>query len=149
MQSILGRRVSDKEVTGGIPCAAAAPVVYLPPSADDVAEKVGDVGGKAELERRGSMVQRKGYTSDEDVDVLDTPLAHIMDKTPAPLSPSPAAEPHEESSTSNSRYNLLREEVCRPFNPCFKKLRALLWQPHSFLFALAHCVSLCCVSQDS
>ncbi|RRT54131.1 hypothetical protein B296_00043374 [Ensete ventricosum] len=111
MQSILERRVSDKEVTGGIPCAAAAPVVYLPPSADDVAEKVGDVGGKAELERRGSMVQRKGYTSDEDVDVLDTPLAHIMDKTPAPLSPSPAAEPHEESSTSNSRYNLLREEV--------------------------------------
>ncbi|URE27495.1 Nucleolar protein [Musa troglodytarum] len=110
-ESILEMRVSDKEVIGGFPCAAA-PVVYLPPSADDVAEKVGDAGGKAELQRRGSMVQRKGYTSDEDLDVLDTPLAHIMDKTPPPVSPSPVGGGHKESSTSNSRYDLLREVWC-------------------------------------
>ncbi|XP_009418203.2 uncharacterized protein LOC103998449 isoform X1 [Musa acuminata AAA Group] len=111
-KSILERRVSDKEVIGGFPCAAA-PVVYLPPSADDVAEKVGDVGGKAGLERRGSMVQRKGYTSDEDLDELDdTPLAHIMDKTPPLVSPSPVGGGHKESWTSNSRYNLLREVWC-------------------------------------
>lgn len=104
--------MSDKEVIGGFLCAAA-PVVYLPPSADDVAEKVGDVGGKAELERRGSMVQRKGYTSDEDLDVLDdTPLAHIMDKIPPLVSPSPVGGGHKESWTSNSRYNLLREVWC-------------------------------------
>ncbi|CAL9167483.1 unnamed protein product [Musa hybrid cultivar] len=111
-KSILERRVSDKEVIGGFLCAAA-PVVYLPPSADDVGEKVGDVGGKAGLERRGSMVQRKGYTSDEDLDVLDdTPLAHIMDKTPPLVSPSPVGGGHKESWTSNSRYNLLREVWC-------------------------------------
>ncbi|WOL12059.1 hypothetical protein Cni_G20823 [Canna indica] len=106
-ESILERRLSEKEFIGSFPCAAA-PVVYSPPSYDDVAEKVGDLGGKAaELDRRVSIVQRKGYTSDDDLDELDSPLASIMEK---PVSPSSLTG--ESSQQANSRYKLLRQVWC-------------------------------------
>ncbi|RRT48389.1 hypothetical protein B296_00021898, partial [Ensete ventricosum] len=94
--------LSDKELIDCFPCAAA-PVSYSPPLPAEVAEKVGDVGRQAaELDRRASMVQRKGYTSDQDLDDLDAPLASIMDRTP-PVSPSPTSiPPHQQSSPSNS-----------------------------------------------
>ncbi|KAG6469853.1 hypothetical protein ZIOFF_070786 [Zingiber officinale] len=105
-ESILERRLSEKELIGGFPCAAA-PVVYSPPSADDVAEKVADVSGRAELDRRASMVQRKGYTSDDDLDELDNPLAGITDKT------TPSSGDKKENSQANSvRHKLLREVWC-------------------------------------
>lgn len=113
MQSILECRLYEKELIGGFPCTAA-PVVYLPPSTDDVAEKVSDVGGRAELDRRASMIQRKGYTSDEDLDELDNPLAGITDKT-TPISPSPAesgGDKKENSQAYSIRHKLLREVWC-------------------------------------
>lgn len=110
MQSILERRLSDKELIGGFP-SAAAPVLYSPPLPGEVAEKVADIGRQTELDRRASMVQRKGYTSDQDLDELDAPLASIMDRTP-PVSPSPTSIPHQQSSPANSRYKLLRQVWC-------------------------------------
>lgn len=106
-ESLLERRLSDKDWIGSFPCAAA-PVVYSPPSPADVAVKVGDAGGKAELDRRASMVQRKGYTSDEDLDDLDFPLTSIMDRTP-PVSPILGDGTQKESKQANARYKLLKE----------------------------------------
>ncbi|EHA8591965.1 hypothetical protein COCNU_contig69136655G000010 [Cocos nucifera] len=106
LQSLLERRLSDKDLISSFPCTAA-PVVYSPPSPVDVAEKVGDVSGKAELDRKASMVRRKGYTSDEDLDDLDSPLASIIDKTP-PVSPILRDGTQQESKQANARYKLLK-----------------------------------------
>lgn len=109
MQSML-ERLSDKDQISSFP-RSAAPITYQPPSPSDVAEKVADAGGKAELDRRASMVQRRGYTSDDDLDDLDSPLTSIIDKTP-PVSPSfgnMADAAQKERSQANARYKLLRE----------------------------------------
>ncbi|KAF9664701.1 hypothetical protein SADUNF_Sadunf16G0045600 [Salix dunnii] len=92
----------------------AAPVVYTPPSSADVAEKVAEAGTKSQLSRNVSAVQRKGYTSDEELEELDSPLTSIIGK----LSSSPAIMAngngkHKEyaagDSIANARYELLRE----------------------------------------
>lgn len=107
LQSLLEHRLSEKDPISSFPCTAA-PVVYSPPSPADVAEKVGDASGKAELDRKASMVQRKGYTSDEDLDDLDSPLRSVIDKTP-PVSPVLRDGSQKETKQANARYNLLRE----------------------------------------
>ncbi|KAJ6300497.1 hypothetical protein OIU76_021315 [Salix suchowensis] len=61
----------------------AAPVVYTPPSSADVAEKVAEAGTQSQLSRNVSAVQRKGYTSDEELEELDSPLTSIIGKLPA------------------------------------------------------------------
>ncbi|GAB2295517.1 hypothetical protein Dimus_029682 [Dionaea muscipula] len=76
-ESIVERRLSESS-TGNFPYAAA-PVVYSPPSTADVAEKVAEAGGKPLLEHNASSIQRKGYTSDEELEDLDSPLAYIVD----------------------------------------------------------------------
>ncbi|KAE9590753.1 hypothetical protein Lalb_Chr20g0110981 [Lupinus albus] len=89
---------------------AAAPIVYVPPSTANVAEKIAEHGGKSQLERNVSVVMRRGYTSDEE---LDSPFTSIVGK----LSSSPTLtvngeDKHKEQqsrSTTNVRYQLLRE----------------------------------------
>ncbi|CAN6182733.1 unnamed protein product [Urochloa humidicola] len=108
----LMERFTEKDVISTFP-VTAAPVVYCPPSLEDVAEKVADTGcGNPELDRRGSMVQRRGYTSDDDLDDLDSPLASLYDKS-APPSPCSNGSAHfstrQGASTANVRYELLRE----------------------------------------
>lgn len=106
MQSML-ERLSDKDQISSFP-RSAAPITYQPPSPPDVAEKVADAGGKAELDRRASMVR---YTIDDDLDDLDSPLTSTIDKTP-PVSPSfgnMADATQKERSQANARYKLLRE----------------------------------------
>ncbi|KAL5221007.1 hypothetical protein ABZP36_025720 [Zizania latifolia] len=101
---------TDKDATSAFPCIAA-PVVYRPPSPLDVAEKVADTGGSAKLDRRASMVQRRGYTSDDDLDDLDSPLASLVDKS-APPSPSNGIAhfiAQRGAAMENARYTLLRE----------------------------------------
>uniref|UniRef100_A0A0D9X9J3 Dilute domain-containing protein n=1 Tax=Leersia perrieri TaxID=77586 RepID=A0A0D9X9J3_9ORYZ len=103
-------RCTIKDVTSAFPCVAA-PVVYRPPMLLDVAEKVADTGGNAKLDRRASMVQRRGYTSDDDLDDLDSPLASLIDKS-APPSPSNGVAhftAQRGSSMENARFTLLRE----------------------------------------
>lgn len=114
MQS-LRERFTDKDKISSFP-VSAAPVVYCPPSVEDVAAKVADTGcGDAEpLDRRASMVQRRGYTSDDDLDDLESPLASLYDKS-APPSPCNGVahfstrQGQGATSMSNARYDLLRE----------------------------------------
>jgi len=91
----------------------AAPVVYMPPSSANVAEKVAEAGGKSHLGRNVSAVQRIGYTSDEELDELDSPLTSIIDKLPSSPSVTHTGKGnHKEQGdhpTTNARYQLLRE----------------------------------------
>ncbi|XP_022928667.1 uncharacterized protein LOC111435516 [Cucurbita moschata] len=107
--SIVERRVSG--YSGRNFPYTAAPVVYISPSTSDVTEKVAEAGGKSHLERNISSIQRKGYTSDEELEELDSPLSTIVDK-PTTLSPMYNADGngcHEDDTTFNMRYKLLRE----------------------------------------
>jgi len=109
MQSLLDRH-TNKDVINVFPCIAA-PIVYRAPSSLDAAEKVADIGGGAKLDRKASMVQRRGYTSDDDLDDLDSPLASLIDRS-APPSPSNGFAHFSSQrgvSMENTRYTLLRE----------------------------------------
>lgn len=112
-ESIVERRLSGDSARS-FPYTAA-PVEYNPPSSSVVAEKVAEAGGKTQLLRNVSSVQRKGYTSDEELEELDSPLSSIIDKLP----PSPSIiasengngkhQNHTYDTGSNARYELLRE----------------------------------------
>ena len=86
----------------------AAPVFYISPSTSDVAEKVAEAGGKSHLERNISTIQRKGYTSDEELEELDSPLLSIVDKSTSTLSLTYNSLGNG-GTTLNMRYKLLRE----------------------------------------
>ncbi|CAL5193499.1 unnamed protein product [Lathyrus oleraceus] len=92
---------------------AAAPVAYTPPSSANVAEKVAEAGGKSHLTRNVSVVQRRGYTSDEELEELESPIASIIDKVPSsPTVTTNGNGNHKEQGsniTTNARYQLLRE----------------------------------------
>ncbi|XP_028787240.1 uncharacterized protein LOC114743214 isoform X1 [Neltuma alba] len=90
---------------------AAAPVVYSPPSSANVAEKVGDAGCKSHLARNASAVQRRGYTSDEELEELESPLTSIIDKLPSFPSAHGQDKPNELNTrtSTNARYQLLRQ----------------------------------------
>ncbi|KAM0883763.1 hypothetical protein ACQ4PT_031417 [Festuca glaucescens] len=103
-------RGAGKDVISAFPCIAA-PIAYRRPSRLDVAEKVSVTGGNTKLDRKASMVQRRGYTSDDDIDDLDSPLASLFDKS-APSSPSNGVahfSAQRGASMENARYSLLRE----------------------------------------
>ncbi|KAG2714827.1 hypothetical protein I3760_03G046100 [Carya illinoinensis] len=59
------------------PCAAA-PTVYSPPLAASVANIIGETGSQTHLRRSGSSVLRKSYTSDDELDELNSPLSSIF-----------------------------------------------------------------------
>ncbi|KAL5975981.1 hypothetical protein ACLOJK_020310 [Asimina triloba] len=100
---------SDSDTSSGFPCKAA-PIIYFPPSPSDVAEKVADTGSQVQLGRNASIIQRRGYTSDEDLDELDSPLACIIDKMPPSPSTANGKQTDVASCTrTNERYELLRE----------------------------------------
>ncbi|GAB2227978.1 hypothetical protein Droror1_Dr00009807 [Drosera rotundifolia] len=113
-ESVLERR-SSGDSASSFPYIAA-PVVYSPPSTADVAEKVAEAGrGKPHLEHKASMIQTKGYTSDEELEELVSPLAYIVDNLRS-------LGDHEESMNGSldnkeltgysgvyARYKLLRE----------------------------------------
>ncbi|KAK6945333.1 hypothetical protein RJ641_026435 [Dillenia turbinata] len=98
--------------SNSFPCQAA-PVVYVPPSPADVAEKVAEAGGKSQMMRNASIIRRKGYTSDEELEEMNSPLTSIVDKLPT--SPTVVANGNENGirielpSGINVRYELLRE----------------------------------------
>ncbi|XP_016435810.1 uncharacterized protein LOC107762014 isoform X2 [Nicotiana tabacum] len=112
-ECIIARRLSG-DSSSSFPYPAAS-VAYKPPVAAEVAEKVAEVDGKSHLSRSASAIQRKGYTSDEELEEIDSPLACIIDKMPS--SPASAqngngkAKLKEETGFigSNTRYDLLRE----------------------------------------
>ncbi|KAJ9543765.1 hypothetical protein OSB04_023472 [Centaurea solstitialis] len=110
-ESIIERRLSGDD-SGSFPYAAA-PVIYKPPSSSNVAEKVTEAGGKSQLSRNASVVQRKGYTSDEELQELDSPLNSIMDKLPQSPTVARNGNGQQTDQTArtpvNARYELLRE----------------------------------------
>ncbi|KAM7506512.1 hypothetical protein LguiA_016965 [Lonicera macranthoides] len=89
------------------PCTAA-PIVYLPPSGDLLAKIVGESGSKSQLRRSGSSIIRKSYTSDDELDELDSPLTSIIGTSRMQATPT---KPNRTSNRRQSaiRYQLLRE----------------------------------------
>lgn len=73
-------------------------------------DKVGDIGGQAELGRNVSIVERKGYKSDEELDDLESPLTSVIDKMP-PTSTTGNGRRKELACDSGEsvRYELLRQ----------------------------------------
>lgn len=111
MQCIKERRISG-ETASSFPYNAS-PVVYTPPSPANVAEKLAEAGGKPQLARNLSAIQKKGYTSDEELEKLDSPLTSVLDESPT--SPSVVSngngkhKDQTEKNGGNTRYDLLRE----------------------------------------
>ncbi|RZC74659.1 hypothetical protein C5167_050135 [Papaver somniferum] len=56
----------------------ATPITYQPPSADSLLDIIGEVGKETQLRRSGLSVVRKAYTSDDELDELDSPLNSII-----------------------------------------------------------------------
>lgn len=84
--------------------------MYNPPSTPEVAEKVAEIGGSSQLLRNVSAVQRKGYTSDDELDELDSPLTSIIDNLPINVDNGSKNQKDKSSYTiTNARYELLRE----------------------------------------
>ncbi|XP_060214166.1 uncharacterized protein LOC132641261 [Lycium barbarum] len=55
----------------------ASPTLYLPPSVRSIKTFLGE-NGKGSLQRSGSSVLKKSYTSDDELDELDSPLTSIV-----------------------------------------------------------------------
>lgn len=112
-QCIIERRISG-ETASSFPYSAS-PVVYTPPSLANLAEKVAEEEGKSQLTRNASAIQRKGYTSDEELEELESPLTSIDDVDKSPTSVSIVANgngKHKDRTNcngGNARYGLLRE----------------------------------------
>ncbi|CAI9287824.1 unnamed protein product [Lactuca saligna] len=107
-ESIIERRLSGDD-SSSFPYAAA-PVKYKPPSTTAISQKVSEAGGKSQLSRNASVVQRKGYTSDEELQELDSPLSSIIDKLPSSQTNGNGQHTNQTSRVAvNSRYELLRE----------------------------------------
>ncbi|KAE8661510.1 hypothetical protein F3Y22_tig00113725pilonHSYRG00707 [Hibiscus syriacus] len=65
----------DESITN-FPCMAN-PTVYSPPSAASLTGIIGEIGSQA-LQRSRSSVLRKSYTSDDELDELDSPISSII-----------------------------------------------------------------------
>ncbi|KAK9725737.1 hypothetical protein RND81_05G165500 [Saponaria officinalis] len=93
---------------GSFPYGAAT-VQYSPPSANDVSEKVAEAGGNPHLDRNVSMVQKKGYTSDEELDDLDSPLTFLVEPSTLVNGKSRVKDKEWSGYGGNARYELLRQ----------------------------------------
>lgn len=110
LEALNAECIIERETSGGFPCSAAQ-VVYTPPAAVDVAEKIAEVGWKSKMSRNASSVQRKGYTSDEELEEMDSPLTSIVEKLPASPNGTRNGDNSEQRgySSTNTRFGLLRE----------------------------------------
>ncbi|XP_010524226.1 PREDICTED: uncharacterized protein LOC104802359 [Tarenaya hassleriana] len=110
-ESFPGRKLSG-ESSRSFPYAAS-PVFYIPPSSVDVAEKVAEAGDVSKLSRNVSMIQRKGYTSDEELEEMNSPLTSIIDKVSLSPNATPKGNVKKDENVgpvaTNARYELLRE----------------------------------------
>ncbi|XVF13936.1 hypothetical protein REPUB_Repub09cG0012800 [Reevesia pubescens] len=91
------------------PCSASPPV-YSPPSATSLASIIGEVGCQSQLRRSGSSVLRKSYTSDDELDELNSPLASIFIDG---FRSSPAQSKPNWISKGNGYQNAIRYELLR------------------------------------
>lgn len=100
---------SGEDSIQNVPCRADA-IVYLPLSAASVANILGDCGSRSQLTRTGSLVLRKSYTSDDELDELES-ASCINSFCPSSASTKPnwTVSKEDGSNNSNIRYQLLRE----------------------------------------
>ncbi|XP_062105486.1 uncharacterized protein LOC133817104 [Humulus lupulus] len=99
-----------EEAATNFPCAAAA-IFYSPPSTASVTSVIGEVGGHAHLKRSGSSLLRKSYTSDDELDELNSPLALIINDAPrsSPVPTKSSWISKEKNNQNTLRYELLRD----------------------------------------
>ncbi|CAL1353359.1 unnamed protein product [Linum trigynum] len=121
LEALNAESIVERKLAGGASMRSfpytAAPVVYIPPSCDAVSERVAEAddnnsgggggGLESHLSRNASVVQRKGYTSDEELEELDSPLVSILDSLKS--SSNWINGKQSEQKVANARYELLRE----------------------------------------
>ncbi|KAM6549626.1 hypothetical protein CsatB_021302 [Cannabis sativa] len=100
----------EEEVATNFPCTAAA-IFYSAPSTASITSIIGEVGAHPHLKRSGSSVLRKSYTSDDELDELNSPLKLIFNEGPRSASvPTKSSWISKEKNNQNTlRYELLRE----------------------------------------
>ncbi|XP_031268024.1 uncharacterized protein LOC116126483 [Pistacia vera] len=91
------------------PCLAA-PTIYSPPPAASLIGIIGEVGSQ-DLQRSGSTVLKKSYTSDDELDDLGSPVTSIAIDNSRSYSTSAAPNwmPKEHGGRKVVRYQLLQE----------------------------------------
>ncbi|KAK4346205.1 hypothetical protein RND71_032544 [Anisodus tanguticus] len=99
--------VAEDDSVTNYPCTAA-PVVYMPPPIASVSGMLGDGYSYSKLTRNGSSVLKKSYTSDEELELLDSPLNFIINDG-IEVSQSLAKSSSMPKSSGRQRYQLLRE----------------------------------------
>ncbi|KAI3919560.1 hypothetical protein MKX01_018383 [Papaver californicum] len=87
----------------------ATPITYQPPSADSLVDIIGEVGKETQLRRSGLSVVRKAYTSDDELDELDSPVNSIIFENPQSSSAQRWMTTRQYGIQQVSRYQLLRE----------------------------------------
>ncbi|XP_054802367.1 uncharacterized protein LOC129306060 [Prosopis cineraria] len=99
-----------KECVGTFPCNAA-PIEYLPPPATSIVTIFGEVGSESQLRRSRSSALRKAYTSDDELDELNSPLSSILiDASASSVSSTKLCwKTKEIRNGSTVRYELLRD----------------------------------------
>ncbi|CAG7905414.1 unnamed protein product [Brassica rapa] len=115
LEELNAESVAEQKLSGVSFPYASSPVTYVPPSSTNVAEKISEVGGDiSRMSRNASVIQRKGYTSDEELDELDSPLRFVIDKVSVSLSSGHNGKVKQQDEqvgevVENVRYELLRE----------------------------------------
>ncbi|CAA0812722.1 Unknown protein [Striga hermonthica] len=112
LEAVNAECIMEHRLSGDSPISfpfPAAPVVYTAPFPSDISEKVAEADDNPRLSRNQSAVQRKGYTSDDELDELESCLGSVINKPPQ--SPIAAVSEGREAKTgwANARYDLLRE----------------------------------------
>eukprot|EP01018_Ginkgo_biloba_P032923 Gb_21265 [translate_table: standard] len=98
---------------------SAPPVQYFPPPAASVRERIGDANNYIHVGRNVSCVLRKGYTSDDELDELESPLSLLLENVPSTSPQMNTSHSNGKSGQTvkqptdnaglNIRYNLLRD----------------------------------------
>lgn len=101
-----GQEDSGASVTT-FPCVATR-TVYSPPLAASLAGFIGEVGSQT-LQRSTSSVLRKSYTSDDELDELDSPMTSIVTINSLVSPPSEKSNWMPKGGRNVVRYRLLRE----------------------------------------
>ncbi|KAE9454736.1 hypothetical protein C3L33_13375, partial [Rhododendron williamsianum] len=89
------------------PCTAA-PTIYSPPPAASLAGFIGEVGSQTLQTSRSSLL-RKSYTSDDELDELDSPMTSIIIDNSRISSSSTRLTSMPKGGRNIVRYQLLRE----------------------------------------
>ncbi|CAN8267754.1 unnamed protein product [Cochlearia groenlandica] len=101
-----GLTEEDNGCITSFPCAAS-PTVYLMPSADTIKRFIGDLNNPS-LSETGSSVYKKQYTSDDELDDLDTSINSII-SAPGTTTSSSEWMSKGYGTRKTVRYQLLRE----------------------------------------